>query len=91
MEYIRIEKPSMPMDVKATDVTASSVQLSWLVGSNGGGENTTYVITINNLFNVTSDNSVIYDDNDHDNDDDETRLNTIEIRGLHANQVCYQN
>lgn len=76
------------------EVTANSVQLSWLSGPNGaGGENTTYVITINNLVNVTSvvDHFARSDDSEEEeNDDDEdieSRFNMIEIRGLHANQV----
>lgn len=96
---MKIEKPETPIDLKALEVSANSVQLSWLSGPNGaGGENTTYVITINNRVNVTSvvdhfarvdDDSQeeSYQDEEDDDDDVESRFNMIEIRGLHANQV----
>ena len=86
------------MDLKIIETTSNSVQLSWLSGSNGG-ENATYVITIGNIFNLTT---IVDDDDDvssstvdvpssssawTDSGDTETKYNMIEIRGLQSNKA----
>lgn len=70
------------------DVSSNSVELGWFVGANGGGgENITYVITINNRFNVTTDIEHLDEELENLIEPEEASLNTIQIRGLHANQV----
>lgn len=73
------------MDVKIIETTSNSVQLSWISGSNGG-ENATYVITISNIFNLTT---IIDEEEDVSNIDSstETKFNMIEIRGLQSNRA----
>ena len=57
-------------------VTPNSVQLSWLSASNGG-ENSTFVLTINQTLNFTT----------FTEDDSESRFHLIEISGLQPQQT----
>ncbi len=61
------------------------MKLSWLAGSNGG-DNATYIININQLYNLTTYVD-ISSENDPDPDSVESRLNLIEIRGLESDKV----
>lgn len=89
----RKQRPQTPADLKLVEITSNSVQLSWLSGSNGG-ENSTYVITINNSYNMSVNLDVdvdVNDDTEPDNsqypDESENKFNLIEIRGLKSNQA----
>ncbi len=79
------DKPETPNNFKPTDLTSTSVKLSWLAGSNGG-DNATYIININRLYNLTTYVDVS-SKNDPDPDSVENRLNLIEIRGLESDKV----
>jgi hypothetical protein len=76
------QKPETPIDFKLVQVTANSVQLSWLSASNGG-ENATFVITMNQTLNFT-----LFKENAHDDLDNENgRFHLIEIGGLQPTQM----
>jgi hypothetical protein len=81
------EKPEVPSEFKIVEVSSNSIQLTWMCGANGG-ENATYVININDIYNLTT----IIDEepaNSNENFDSsaeniieiENRLKLIELRG----------
>jgi hypothetical protein len=78
------DKPETPSNFKVTDLSSTSVKLSWLAGSNGG-ENATFVININQEYNLTTYVDVV-SESDPDPDSVESRLNLIEIRGLESDK-----
>ena len=64
-------------------MTSTSVRLSWLAGSNGG-ENATYTISINGLYNLTTYTDTVVSEVDSDPESIENRFNLVEIRGLES-------
>lgn len=67
------KKPEIPNDFKTIEITSNSVQLTWQT-SQYNGENTTYVINVNQTFNLTS-----FTDSDTD---PESSMMIAELKGL---------
>jgi hypothetical protein len=86
-----LEKPEVPSEFKIVEVTSNSIQLTWMAGANGG-ENATYVICINDIYNLTTltedeqanlnDNSATRDSSAENIIEIENRLKLIELRGI---------
>jgi len=76
-----LDKPEVPIDFKLLESSSNSVQLSWISGSNGG-ENSTYLLNVNQTVNLTT----ITDDFKADSPDWESQLNVVEIKGLQPMQ-----
>lgn len=86
----RKQRPEKPIDFKVIETTATSVHLSWLSGSNGG-ENCSYVINVNQVYNLTTlvDHEEPSDDDDDHEDElgEESRVKQIELKGLQPDQL----
>ncbi len=85
-----LEKPETPLNLKTSGLSSTSVRLSWLSGSNGG-ENSTYLININNAYNLTTYVDVLSSSDDYYSSTEpshlENRFNMIELRGLESGKT----
>ncbi len=76
-------KPETPIDFRALETTSNSVLLTWISGLNGG-ENSTFLININQEYNAT----IFTEDELYNKESDLiNRQNTIELKGLDSLQT----
>ncbi|CAF0713218.1 unnamed protein product [Brachionus calyciflorus] len=75
------QKPDTPTDFNVITTTSNGVILSWSAGSNGG-DNSTFLITINNSLNL----STLIEEDFTNEPDGDLKYNQIEIRGLQSQQ-----